>query len=243
MSDPLGAPSRSSLVMGTIVVVAAIIVTGALFAWLALDDGTESLSERGPATPKALAAMTVEVLAIEPDSYDVVHETQTGAAAVSMSADGNSFEVSVSEDDGEEPDCEVMDGCDHWDEAGGTVWLRWQEQEPEEDPGIVYVTWVGDGEVHEVRYAGVLIEPDPREQDLPVSVDRMVDLVTDPRMGLTMPVYLEDTELDGWPEGGGAQSPRELAPIDPQTFAAWSVGADLLAELGDHEARWLALEA
>lgn len=70
------------------------------------------------------------------------------------------------------------------DGTGGRVWLGWQELEPEEDPGVVYVIDRRDGEDVVVRYTGATIEGDPREQDLGITVEQMTALATDARLTL-----------------------------------------------------------
>lgn len=70
------------------------------------------------------------------------------------------------------------------DGSGGRVVLGWQELEPEEDPGVVYVVDRREGEDVVVAYSGVSITDDPRELDLGVSVDQLVAVATDERLTL-----------------------------------------------------------
>ena len=58
--------------------------------------------------------------------------------------------------------------------------LAWQELEPEEDPGIVYVIDRRDGEDVIADYSGVSIEGDPRGLDLAITLDELAEIVTDP---------------------------------------------------------------
>ena len=85
----------------------------------------------------------------------------------------------------------------------GNVLLFWQEEAPEEDPGIVAVSMQRDGMVLRVYASGPAITGDPRDLDLEISVDVMVGIVTDPRFGLeTTPDMVEaGEELDGFPAG------------------------------------------
>lgn len=63
--------------------------------------------------------------------------------------------------------------------------LLWQEEEPEEDPGTLTLVVEKDGSVVLVGYAGPTITGDPRELDLPIDVDDLVAIATDPRVDLT----------------------------------------------------------
>lgn len=70
------------------------------------------------------------------------------------------------------------------DPSGGRLLLGWQEEEPEEDPGVVYVIDRRDGEDVVARYTGAVVSGDPRELDLGISLDEMVAVVTDERLTL-----------------------------------------------------------
>ena len=63
--------------------------------------------------------------------------------------------------------------------------LRWSTGHPEEDPGSVTVLHRSGSTAVVALYAGPMISGDPRELDLPVSVDVLVELVTDPRVAPT----------------------------------------------------------
>ena len=70
------------------------------------------------------------------------------------------------------------------DGAGGRVVLGWQELEPEEDPGVVFVIDRRDGEDVLAKYYGDLDHRRPARLDLGVSVDQMAEIVTDERLTL-----------------------------------------------------------
>jgi len=81
--------------------------------------------------------------------------------------------------------CDTRRTCDRLQTGEGEVVLRWEPYMPEEDPGIVAVARQAQGEWHQAYYAGQVIDRDPREiGSLPVSVDDMVAIITDPRFGL-----------------------------------------------------------
>ncbi len=68
--------------------------------------------------------------------------------------------------------------------------LAWEEEMPEEDPGVVYVIVAKDeaapgGPGVMLFQAGDAVTADPRELDLTVSVDSMFDIAHDPRVDVT----------------------------------------------------------
>lgn len=71
---------------------------------------------------------------------------------------------------------------DHGD--GHRLVLAWQELQPEEDPGIVYVIDRRDGEDVIADYSGVSIVGDPRDLDLGITLEEMAAIVTDQRLTL-----------------------------------------------------------
>lgn len=61
----------------------------------------------------------------------------------------------------------------------------WEDEEPEEDPGVVYVI-VDKGDSSALLfYGGPAITGDPRELDLPISVETLFDIANDPRVDVT----------------------------------------------------------
>lgn len=201
-----------------LVVLGIVAGTIALGQWLVGSDdepGAGSGVDGGvPATAQALAAVTVEVLGIEPTSYELPDDDEELGAALRLDPDGDGWgdylRVSVrgagEGDGGDDPDesspCAENYECADWSDHGGRFHLSWQEEEPEEDPGIVYLSFrVGD-EVRGVVYAGETINGDPREEDLPFSVEGdLVRLLADERFSRTTTRELVETELPGWPEG------------------------------------------
>lgn len=81
-------------------------------------------------------------------------------------------------------DRSFFDECVDLDHDGHRLVLAWQELEPEEDPGIVYVIDRRDGEDVVADYSGVSIEGDPRDLDLGITLDQMAEIVTDQRLTL-----------------------------------------------------------
>lgn len=194
---------RGSVVVGMVVSAVAAAIIGGLLFWVITDDGTPPITGGPePATQKALAVVAVGVLGIEPESYDLdPHSAVPNELDVSIGfEEGQSLLVEVAEDDSDEVDCSRRDGCESWPHHGGTVWLTWQDRESEEDAGVMTVAWLVDGERRAAAYSGAGIDGDPREAELPVTVDDLVAVVTDPRFGLTTTALTNDTDPPGWPE-------------------------------------------
>ena len=74
---------------------------------------------------------------------------------------------------------------------------------PEEDPGLVVVIAELDTHTVVLRYSGPDITGDPRDLGLPISVDTVVDIVTDPRVAPTTSQEAIDSgeEIDFWLDG------------------------------------------
>ena len=63
--------------------------------------------------------------------------------------------------------------------------LMWEDQEPEEDPGVVYVIVDKVDSSALLFYTGPEIAGDPRDSDLPISVETLFDIAGDPRVDVT----------------------------------------------------------
>lgn len=68
---------------------------------------------------------------------------------------------------------------------GHDVTIAWQELEPEEDPGVVYLIDRRDGEDVAVQVIGASVTSDPRNLDLGPPLEDLAALATDPRLSLT----------------------------------------------------------
>lgn len=164
------------------------------------DPGGQSSGEPAggdePTTPQALAAVAAEYTGT-PSSADSEDDAAEEFAAGGVGTelrfgsdgeyDGDALTVAVGE--GLDPsltDCgsttnEYLAGCVETDEGV----LLWEAEAPEEDPGVVYVVVEkGDAAVL-LFYSGPTISADPRELDLPISVETLFDIATDPRVDLT----------------------------------------------------------
>ncbi|MEI2712509.1 MAG: hypothetical protein V9G04_04225 [Nocardioides sp.] len=110
------------------------------------------------------------------------------------------------------------------------VILGWQELEPEEDPGIVFVTAIHGTEASTAYYAGPSITKDPRKLDLPIPVETLVAIATDPRLRLqtTPDVVAAGETVAKWK--GGEQDPSQW-DIVPSNHRA-QIGAMLISRGG-----------
>lgn len=154
-------------------------------------DGFEPVAGDEEITPEAVAAVALEHVDAEPSSSEAEGDEQGVGASFRFNAtgeyDGDLLGVGVAELE-EAFDCETdddFDECEATDVEGGRLVVAWDEVEPEEDPGIVSVWMERDDEMVGVYYAGEEIEGDPRDQDLPIDVDTMIDIVQDGRLSLT----------------------------------------------------------
>ncbi|WGX98549.1 hypothetical protein [Nocardioides sp. L-11A] len=184
-----------------------------------------------PATKKAIAAVAVDVLDLRPTSfevnprYDVADPLGVEIRFRPPGERGDSHYLYVSVDEAGTRDlagCGEHDECADWSGDGGTFHLSWQEEEPEEDPGILTLAFrTAAGEQRSVTYAGALIEGDPRDQDLPLDVeDDLARLLTDDRLSATTTQDLVDADLPKWPKDDTRGDP---VPTTPDAVAQWMV--------------------
>lgn len=174
--------------------------------------GTGTVAASGgeePVTPRALAAVAAEH-AGAPDSAseesDAAEEFRRDGVGAELrygstgEYDGDALVVAVGRglppelvSCGEE---DLLDGCVELD--GGV--LAWEDEAPEEDPGVVYLALEKGRSTVLLFYAGPVITGDPRDLDLPVSVDTLLAIAKDPRVDLTTSQAALDAglALDQW---------------------------------------------
>lgn len=157
----------------------------------------ESPPEGGdlPTTPQALAAMVAEHVG-QPDSAttdrDLPDELTGHAVGAELrfgsdgEYDGDSLSIAVGT--GLKPGIRDCHGFHEWVAGcvavtGGV--LAWQEQEPEEDPGVVYLVVDKNGAEVVLTYAGPDITADPRGLDLPIDVEDLQAIAADARVDVT----------------------------------------------------------
>ena len=149
-----------------------------------------------PTTPQALAYVAAEHAGTPASAVrdsDATEEYQAKGVGAELrygstgEYDGDMLVVAVGT--GLDPaltDCDDAEtghltGCEETDQGV----LMWEGEAPEEDPGVVYlVTQKGDAQVL-MFYAGPAITEDPRELDMPISVETLFAIANDPRVDVT----------------------------------------------------------
>lgn len=205
---------------GAVLTIAVMLLGAAVTYFLARPDTSPA-----PATKQALAAVAVDVFDIDPSSYDANPRFDVAeplGVVVRWHPDGSTdahrLHLLVEPDAGG-PWCPETRTCDSWETADGEFRLTWQLETPESDPGMLDVSFTSDGEKRSVSDAGREITGNPREQeDLPISVDELAGLLTDPRFSATTTQEMVDTELDKWPEDAELGDP---AATTPAVVAQW----------------------
>lgn len=141
-------------------------------------------------SPQGIAAVVADHVDEEPRdvaSWDVMTrelgEESPGAALTF--AHGEFLAVAVAPTSDSPLVCatpDFFDQCVAFEHDGVDLTLAWQELEPEEDPGVVYVIDRRGNEDVIAHYTGASITGDPRGLDLGITVDEMADIVVDGRL-------------------------------------------------------------
>ncbi|MCD9198379.1 hypothetical protein [Aeromicrobium wangtongii] len=185
--------------------------------------GSGLAAERGggdlPITPRAIAAVALDHVPGDTTSRRAIFDDPKETRDVGISfrygseTDGSSLGVSVTPDvDRPVCDDELLDGCVKREVDDGTMVLKWQEEEPEEDPGFVSVTLhAADREVSVAWLPDEAITGDPRRQRLRIPVAAMEDLVQDERLRPTTSQATIDAgeRVDDWL--GGEPDPSQIS--------------------------------
>lgn len=188
----------------------------ALALVLALAGCTGSAQEdTGPEvtlTPRIAAAITLDVLddrAAESSGTtgegDAVEASMRFRGTKGYEGDLLTVEVRPSEEGeaAENPCTEEFDGCVQLSKEQSTrLWLIWQLEEPEEDPGMVSLLRVRGGETSRIALYGPVVTDDPRTALAGdrFAVPSLLTVLEDPRLDL---VTTEDAielgeRLEGW---------------------------------------------
>lgn len=188
--------------------------------------------EKVPITHRAVAAVALEHLPQDTTTRMAMYadqETPKGTVGAELryggdgEYDGDYVGITVSPVVDHTPCREVADGCEKLKaDDGSPMFVTWQELEPEEDPGIVYVVVVRKDESTSVSYSGPAIEGDPRKQELPIAVDDLIQVAQDPRLQpMTSPDAVEAGEkLDKWEGGEPDPAAYDVVPSRDQDMAA-----------------------
>lgn len=181
-------------------------------------EAADSGGDPGRITHRAVAAVTLEHLPSDTSSRAASYtDESTPPEQVSVDLrygadgeyDGDLVSVAVSAQRPEEGEACRSDVGQHCldlptEVKNAQMQLRWTEEEPEEDPGVVGIVLLREGgETASVGYFGPTITGDPRTLDLPIGVEKLVDVVEDPRLryDATSSTLALGEELDDW-EGG-----------------------------------------
>lgn len=172
-------------------------LTGGLLLWLLTACNGTAHVPAGPVTPDAIETIARDHLD-DPSSSgagELDGSDPHGSVAARLRYDDEHVDVVVGPP--HRPNETAAHLCDEGyvecadldtDVDGGTLTLLWQEQVPEEDPGIIVLVLEREGECSLVRWGGdVVVSGDPRDLDLAVPVDDAVDLLEDERLRLDVP--------------------------------------------------------
>lgn len=154
------------------------------------DDGSRAGGDL-PTTARALAAVAAEHVG-EPRSAveesDAAEEFAEDAVGTELRYGANQLVIAVGKGlDEALSDCSSQQnrglaGCE--ETARGV--LTWEKAAPESDPGGIYlITDKDDGAAVLIFFSGPDITGDPRELDLPVTVDELFDVANDARVDVT----------------------------------------------------------
>jgi hypothetical protein len=170
---------------GAVVVMVCVLLVGC-----GADDGQVHGDE--PITPAAIAAIVQDHVDLEPrriaESKVLAAELGDRSTAAWLEYGGVSLTVVVAPTSSGPLVCAeptFFDECVNDSVDGHKVTIAWQQLEPEEDPGVVYVIDRREGEDALVKVSGASITGDPRDLDLGVPLADLAALVVDPRLGLT----------------------------------------------------------
>lgn len=170
-ADPASPESSGSPAAGSVPLtpraVAAVLAEHAPGATLSTPGSPGTIEAEGPSTPYADAFVSAQAL------YGVLDGTETHVTVTA--AEG--LPASRVECGGDL----LGESCERLDDG---VLLSWDDVEPEEDPGVVYVVAGNADRAVTLKMTGPSITGDPRDLDLPVPVAAMERVVTDPRLAL-----------------------------------------------------------
>ena len=180
--------------------------------------GDDSVAGDEPITPAAIAAIAQAHVDLKPrriTPWDVfTRELGVESPGAWLQYADVSLHVVVAPTSDSPLVCAVptfFDECLDESVDGHDVTIAWQELEPEEDPGVVYVIDRREGEDVAVGVSGASVTEDPRNLDLGVPLADLAALVTDPRLSLKTSQVVVDLgtgvaiEL---PEGNVTPSPH-----------------------------------
>lgn len=179
-----------------------------------------------PATPEALAAITLQRVHVEPEAFEGgdLYFEQDEVGTVLLWGEDHSLEVKAGpvDDDLLSTWCQDgMSGCVEVKAETGAATVAWDLATDDGTPGQLMVSHTSGGEERRAAYVGEKITGDPRKLDLEVNVDDLVALVTDPRLGTKTTMEMTKAQVSGFPSDG-ANGTGEVA------LTAGAIAAGLL---------------
>ena len=211
--DQTEEPALDSPTLGVPAIVIAVLVACVLLAGCGADDG-HALGDE-PITPAAIAAIVQEHVELEPrriaESTVLAPELGDRSTAAWLEYGDVSLTVVVAPSSNSPLVCAdptFFDECVTDSVDGHEVTIAWQQLEPEEDPGVVYVIDRRKGEDALVKVSGPSITDDPRDLALGVPLADLAALVVDPQLSLTtsLPVVEQGADVD-IEQGGPHETP------------------------------------
>ena len=166
-----------------------VVMVSVLLAGCGADD--EVLGDE-PITPAAIAAVVHEHVDLEPrriaESEVLAPELGDQSMGAWLEYPDVSLTVGVAPTSTSPLVCDTaafFDECVADSVDGHEVTIAWQQLEPEEDPGVVYVIDRREEEDVLVSVSGASVTDDPRDLDLGVPLADLAALVDDARLSLT----------------------------------------------------------
>lgn len=190
-----------------------------------------------PATSRALVAVALTHLDVEPSFYESLDRPDLDFGKGTLGGHIRHGGDDMSSSDGllvsVTPTTKSPPSCTEWVECvvtptdQGKLTTIWQEEEPEEDPGFVAVTLQREDELAWVQQSDEAVTGDPRKQDLKVSVDEMIAIVEDPEFSLVTRQAAVDAgeKLSPW-KGEKPASEPPAPDAKPWTLRVLAVIAD-----------------
>ena len=191
-----------------------------------------------PATPEALAAITLEHVDIDPDSFEggdsYFEQDEVGTVLVWDEEHSLEVKAGAVDDDLLAAWChDGMSGCVDVKAEGGTATVAWDLATGDGTPGQLMVSYESGGQERRAAYTGERITKDPRGLDLEVSVDDLVALVTDPRLGTKTTAEMTKAQVKGFPKAG-SNGDDEVA-LTAGAIAAGLLDAEAYADIDSFE--------
>lgn len=182
--------------------------------------GSGSAAE-APINPTALALIAEDHVDAEAVGYrSPVHEDDRVQVWVSFDVEPDrerEIGISIGEPDDDRELCAASrEACEIIETDRGDVALDWYLETFESDPGSVRITYLEEGLEAEVWYSGPFITGDPRDLDLALDIEDLIDIVADERLDWQTDEDIAMARIPGFPEPDG--TPSDTIPATPQAL-------------------------